>query len=487
VRELIALSAGALVACGGATIEQDTSDPAPVDAGEAETAGDDSAGSTGGEPVAHEPFIRANPDMLHAPFAVIDGSAETVTVRVLRDGVTVREYDPVHEGGTTAWLWGLSADTDYEAEAEVTSGGATAVSDRVAFTTGPLPDDLPSHTVTVHDPDRAHEGLVVWSTNTVADGDVVYVGVAPDGEILWTHLGGPWGGQQNYAGDLIPVADGRLMLYVPTGVRIIEPWGETVAEVEGSFHHHADPLPNGNYLFLERRLETHVVAALGGNAELEVDGVLEVDPTGATVHEWWASDHLDVQRFPSMLSMTEEMGAYDWTHGNAAVFDPVRQQVLLSLRHQHWVVGIDWPSGNVAWRLGPEGDFTLTNGGAADWFYAQHQPEVQPDGTLLLFDNGNERPVAGSYSRGVHLAFDPLAGTAEVLWSHRIEPMSPALGDADRLDNGNVLIVAGAVRDPGTPKIVEATGDAASEVVWELELGRTYRATHLPTHAGIWP
>ena len=70
-------------------------------------------------------------------------------------------------------------------------------------------------------------------------------------------------------------------------------------------------------------------------------------------------------------------------------------------------------SGDVLWRLGPGGSLTLE--GQGELQYHQHAPEVQPDGTILLYDNGNDRPgtdpaatdpAGRPYSRTVRYAID---------------------------------------------------------------------------------
>lgn len=482
LRTLVTCATVVACACGQPDATA-SAEAASIDGGT--EGGGDGVDEGAGVPVPPILVIRDNPDMANAPFADVSAGVGTVIVRVFRDGAPVREYEPVHGSGAFAWLWGLSADTQYEAEAEASLDGQSASTARVAFTTGSLPEGTLQPDVVIHEPGRAHEGLVAWSSVTEPERDIVYIGIDPAGEVLWYHDLGAFGGD-SFSGDVVPVAGGRFLLYTLKGARLIEPWGATVLEVQGAYHHHIEPLPNGNFVFMQRRTEQRNVPALGGTVEIKADGLVELTRDGATVTQWWASDHLDTQRFPSQLSSEPtEQGHYDWSHANAAVYDAGQRQMLVSLRHQHWVIGVDWPSGDVAWRLGAGGDFVLINGGADDWFYAQHQPELQPDGTLLLFDNGNDRPGVDFHSRGVQLSFSPSAGTAALLWTHRLEPLSSSLGDADRLDNGNVLLVAGGVVTPGTPRLVEV--DPEGEVVWEVEVPRTYRATHIETHAGVWP
>ena len=75
--------------------------------------------------------------------------------------------------------------------------------------------------------------------------------------------------------------------------------------------------------------------------------------------------------------------------------------------------------------------------------------------------------------------------TASVAWEHIIPNGTPVQGDADRLANGNILSCAGGVLSTGNlPRLIEATNDDASEVVWEVTVdgagaSNLYRATEI--------
>ena len=87
----------------------------------------------------------------------------------------------------------------------------------------------------------------------------------------------------------------------------------------------------------------------------------------------------------------------DWTHANAVVarrgaqcaphLDPPSQRGAgdsVCRRREG-------ESGDVLWRFGPGGSRSRSEG-EGELQYHQHAPEVQPDGTILLYDNGNDRP-----------------------------------------------------------------------------------------------
>jgi hypothetical protein len=177
----------------------------------------------------------------------------------------------------------------------------------------------------------------------------------------------------------------------------------------------------------------------------------------------------------------------DWTHGNALVYLADDDAFLLSMRNQHWIVKVDRASGDVAWRMGAGGDFTLREGDT--WFYGQHAPELQADGTLLVYDNGKERPGGVTESRVVRVAFDEEALTARIEWQAPMGVFTPQLGSTNHLAGGTVLSCAGDWTDADAPDVrhstlVEVTDEPTPRPVREIEVeGLVYRATNLP---GFW-
>jgi hypothetical protein len=78
------------------------------------------------------------------------------------------------------------------------------------------------------------------------------------------------------------------------------------------------------------------------------DALVDVDPSGNPVWVWNTFDDLDVNRHP--------MNFPDWTHSNDMLYSSDDHNLPLSIRHQNWVVKIEYldgqGSGKVLWRLG---------------------------------------------------------------------------------------------------------------------------------------
>ncbi|MGB1699214.1 MAG: aryl-sulfate sulfotransferase, partial [Nannocystaceae bacterium] len=158
----------------------------------------------------------------------------------------------------------------------------------------------------------------------------------------------------------------------------------------------------------------------------------------------------------------------------------------VSLRHQNWIVDVDRATGDVRWILGDGGDFTLADGaeGPAEWFYSQHAPTMESDGTILVYDNGNERPDApDSYSRAVRYLLDEDAMTATQVWSYPVEHYTIFLGDAVSLEDGGALVCAGGVLGTEPPAdVLEVQADPLAPVRWRVSYGAktvVYRAKRI--------
>jgi hypothetical protein len=250
-----------------------------------------------------------------------------------------------------------------------------------------------------------------------------------------------------------------------------------------AFHHDALRLPNDNWLLLGHEFaDIADPANPGQTVHVAGDTLVEVSPDGQKTWQWSSFAHLDETRLlgPDNLSplvnpQTGQSGI-DWTHGNGIVYSAADDSILLSLRHQDWILKIDHQSGNVVWRLGKDGDFTLTSG---TWFFHQHSAEWQPDGSLLLYDNGAcnpDVPDADEHSRPVRYQLDEAAMTATQVWDETNEPyMSLIAGDADRLANGRILVLDSSLPvDPLQPFTFEIysrlreVDPATNEWLWTL-------------------
>ena len=256
-------------------------------------------------------------------------------------------------------------------------------------------------------------------------------------------------------------------------------------------------LPNGHLLLLisDSRVFTDL-PGYPGQTTVVGNAIVDLDSNNNPVWVWDAFDHLDVNRHP--------MSFPDWTHANAVVYDPDDGSLLFSLRHQSWILKIDYQNGNgsgdVVWKLGYQGDFVLSSGSDSDWFFAQHDANFASsiatgDFQIALFDNGDSRvpgpdgiscaeDVQHCYSTAAIFEVDENHKTANRLWSDTT-PYSFWGGTTRLLANSNVFFDETAPIDLGLTgsRVMEVTQDPVPAIVWQLQFDdqNSYRTIHLPS------
>ena len=232
------------------------------------------------------------------------------------------------------------------------------------------------------------------------------------------------------------------------------------------------------------------------------DGLVDLDQNWNPVWGWSAFDHLDVNRHLS--------GLPDWTHGNAILYSPNDGDLLLSMRHQSWIIKLDYQNGtgtgNVLWKLGYQGDFSLANAtDPSQWFSFQHYPSlISQSGsqdTLAVWDNGNNRPLdafgdvcnsSGTppcYSRAVILQIDESTKAASITWEDSPGFFSVWGGSVNQLAHNNVEFDINAMSSPPNPSLAsevrEVTQDANPQIVWQMNINTVpayaYRAYRVPS------
>jgi len=294
-------------------------------------------------------------------------------------------------------------------------------------------------------------------------------------------------------------ADGTILYVREYALVIIDELGNALLTLDPSvvgvaLHHDVVELDNGNFLTLGHAFRDIVYPDIG-LTQVAGDLVLEVTPLGDIVWEWDSFDHLDPQRrLPgfeaTILNPETDEPAQDWTHSSGLVYDDETDSVLLSVRNQDWLLSIDRASGDILWRMGPEGDFALD---AGTWFHHQHSPQWQPDGSLLVYDNGVGNPDVDDpleTSRAVRYDIDVETMTAAQVWEDAAEDfLAPTAGDANGLPDGTLLITDSSIDFAvGTSYArIRKVDEALAEPLWSLttEVGTfVYRCVVVPLLPG---
>ena len=120
----------------------------------------------------------------------------------------------------------------------------------------------------------------------------------------------------------------------------------------------------------------------------------------------------------------------------------------------------------IFWRLGGENsDFRFED--ETNKFYHQHTAQQLPNGNILLFDNGRNRPEeeGGTYSRALELTMNTYDRIANKVWEYIPEPQifSPNRSSAYRLENGNTLM--NFVGNPRTIIEVDNNGEEVYKAI----------------------
>jgi arylsulfate sulfotransferase len=265
------------------------------------------------------------------------------------------------------------------------------------------------------------------------------------------------------------------------------------------FHHDIAVLPNGHWLVLANTLKNVVLDGQTTPTEVLGDVIVDLDTNLNPVWVWNEFDHLDVNRHPVNFP--------DWTHTNAVVYSKDDGNLLVSMRHQSWIVKVDYNNGagtgNVIWRLGEGGDFKLVGGtDPTDWFYGQHGMSFTTQNTtgifgLVLMDNGDFRLFPSGVTCGTGSAPPCLYSTIPVLQineaamtatlqTHQILPASLYSffgGNAQILPNGNLEYdLCGLPNEPNA-QIFETPNQSTPQTVLNMTFPSTYvyRAYRLPS------
>jgi hypothetical protein len=451
---------------------------------------------------------------------------------------------PPGGGAVQILVAGMLANTTYHMRADVTfSDGTQFVDSDHTFATGGLSAaQLPQITVTNPNGLTPSPGAILLDLgNSTATSPLATIAAVDNaGNVIWYYQQNPALG---FGQPIKLLPNGHMLMNLGFPTPQLLTIGGTVQEIDlagnlisqitiaklnnwlsaagfnlvvNVIHHDILPLPNGHLILLVNHYEECAsLPGCVGTQDVLGDALVDLDQNHNPVWVWDSfaqlcpptptSPCLDINRRP--------MGFPDWTHANTIVYSPDDGNLLLSMRNQSWVLKIDYQdgqgSGDILWRLGPQGDFTLTNGGIDDWFYAQHYPSfVSPNSTgvfnLMVFDNGDNRgmfdvPSApcstpgepACYSSVPMFQVDEVGMTATLLWQYDImtaNGTSPSysyvMGSAQLLNDDRVVMGMNFPSDdPTGARYMEVTQDPTPLIVLRMEVSGqgAYRMVHLPS------
>jgi len=247
--------------------------------------------------------------------------------------------------------------------------------------------------------------------------------------------------------------------------------------------HDLQVLPNGNYVVLGMENVTMNLSSYNyfgpnhtapGSATATVKcGVIqEQDANKNVVFEWHCKDHYNFSDVdPKWLFSPTNV---DWTHLNAVEYDN-DGNYMISVRHFNEITKIKRSDSTIMWRMGGNANqFTFTND--AQMFIGQHDIRRIANGNITLNDNGRLTPLHAASAKEYQL--NESAKIATLVWSYveNNTTFSQAIGNHQRLANGNSLINYGATNNLNQMfSVVKPNGSKVFEITFGDTL-RTYRA-----------
>jgi arylsulfate sulfotransferase len=420
----------------------------------------------------------------------------------------------------TILVAGMKASTTYHMRAHLDwLGGESWVGPDQTFTTGPIPNNLvvPQFAITRPDANLTPQsGVELVDLGGATPNTLEALATDLEGSIIWYYDVGKGNSVFPIRG---PLTNGHFLVNVGTALagyflREVDLAGNTIRQVTvdqvnqslqnggyslsiANFHHDVLALPNGDWVALcNVSKEFTNLPGYPGVTNVIGDALVDINSGGNVVWAWNAFDHLDVNRHPMFFP--------DWTHSNALIYTPDDGNLLLSIRHQSWIIKIDYENGkgagDILWRLGYEGDFQLAGDDPSQWFYAQHFPSIiSTTGSqinLAVFDNGDFRvldskgdvcgnPTPPCYSRATAFQFDESSKAATLTWAYSPEVYSFWGGGTQQLANGNIEFDMSepSFTDPTSSIITELTQTSNPAIVWQMNIqgGNAYRGYRIPS------
>jgi hypothetical protein len=385
----------------------------------------------------------------------------------------------------------------------------------LTFVTGLPPATFPGIILVTNYPSQMEPGYTMFSAENITVKGAYYVTMVDySGQVVW------YSSVVKTPSDIRQMTNGNLFYPTYSGLgfteanmlgQTVQTWTTPRAYTVDS---HEDLITDhGTILYLsysKQEVPDFPSSATYSNAPLETadvsyDRVVEVSYTNASLllNAWSLLAMLDPTRINYLPFMDLSFYGIDPEHANAIIDDTNDNSIIVSLRNQDAIIKFS-RSGQLQWILGnPQNwgaqwqPYLLTKVGPPfEWNFAQHAPTLTPQGTILCFDDGNDRaepwqpilPDQDNYSRAVEFSVDETNMTVSLVWqfsgTNYDRLYCGLIGNAPMLpQTGNVLVDFGAVswengarpsrystNTPMEVRLKEVTHEANPSVVFDLEL-----------------
>jgi hypothetical protein len=343
-----------------------------------------------------------------------------------------------------------------------------------------------SQGVTVHAPDKARQGVtLLTSAHEPAavlvdmDGNVLHKWHRPFSTVweegppaVWTAAARAGAKPQpdpfvyfRHAyvypnGDLLALYEGAGDTPYGYGLVKLDRNSKIIWRYPGRAHHQFSVAPDGKIYVLTHEISHEKLDWYGHLKPPRLDDFLVVlSPDGEELHKIHLIKTFIHSQYRQLGYSVSNFAVADPLHANAVDYigaDAAARfafgeegQVLLSFREFGGgsIAVLDLETENIVWATkGPWG--------------GQHDPDILPNGNVLLFDNFGNFTKPEGQSRVIE--FDPR--TMQIVWSYAGTPErpldSPIRSEQQRLANGNTLIT-----ESNLGRVLEVTPEG--EIVWE--------------------
>jgi len=266
-------------------------------------------------------------------------------------------------------------------------------------------------------------------------------------------------------------------------------WSMNFADTMHHSHHDIEMMPNGNILVILWESHSYEDAlAVGKNTNNTGNAVwcpqiVEVSPSGSIggeiVWSWSAWDHLIQDTDPTLPNYgvisdnprkfninyttgggpSNGAGTSDWMHCNSVNYNSELDQIIVSSAKfsEFWIIDHNTTSGDLLYRYGNSAAYE--RGSSEDQLmFHQHDAQWIDSGSILVFNNGKQRPE-GEYSSVEVIELPAMEnGTYPIEDGQPFSPSSYSwrypevlsslfyaenISGSSRLSNGNTLICNG--------------------------------------------
>jgi hypothetical protein len=232
--------------------------------------------------------------------------------------------------------------------------------------------------------------------------------------------------------------------------------------------------------YVQRTVDLSQMNPSWSSQALVMNPVVQEIDSGQVVFEWDSANVPSLYTDSTYNNSFTSTAVSDYLHMNSMTIDPADGNFIFSFRFTSSIVKVDRTSGAVLWTLGgKEDDFGLTPDQVFSW---QHYVRKQPDGSLWVFDNGNNLHQTRVVSFVLDETNKKVVSFTDIYDKPSDQPQSAFMGSYAHLDTSRTLFGwggwnGGAIA-PSVTEVVDGT------VAWSLTFGSagvfSYRALPIP-------